>query len=153
MKKTKKERMEEGNETVTFRMVSGDEEERKKVEKAEVKAHNPDKLRYIAKKMVDKGVMRLERHPVDGLPLGRGPPKMGHGGKHTWEGPRDLAESELTAPPAIDERDPNYVDEEEDGEAEDEEASGVVVGEVEVAKAAEAKEGVSRVEVRPPLLP
>ncbi|RWR83474.1 hypothetical protein CKAN_01223000 [Cinnamomum micranthum f. kanehirae] len=142
--------MKEGNKT---KIVSGDEEGRKKVEKAEAKALNPDKLRYIEKKMVDKGVMRLERHPVDGLPLGRGPPKMGHGGKYTWEGPRDLAESELTAPPAIDERDPNYVDEEEDGEAEDEEVSGVVVGEVVAAKAEEAKEGVSRVEVRPPLLP
>lgn len=138
---------------MTFRVVSGDEEGPKKVEKAEVKAPNPDKLRYIAKKMVDKGVTRLERHPVDGLPLGRGPPKMGHGGKYTWEGPRDPEESELTAPPAIDERDPNYVDEEEAGEAADEEASRVVVGVVEVAKAAEAKEGVSRVEVRPPLLP
>ncbi|KAG9459020.1 hypothetical protein H6P81_003528 [Aristolochia fimbriata] len=136
-------------ESVKLRMVSGDEEGRKRVEKTEVGTHNVDTLRYIERKMQEKGVQRAERRPADGLSL-RHNPKSGHGGKYTWEGPGDIAENELAdVPPAIDEGDPNYVDE---GEGEKEEDSGgLVVGEVDVAKVAETKEGVSRVEVRPPL--
>ncbi|KAK1299935.1 hypothetical protein QJS10_CPB13g01702 [Acorus calamus] len=103
---------------------------------------DPDTLRYIEKKLCDEGVARMERHPVDGLGLSKPPPKSGHGGKFTWEGPTPTVEAELEpVPPAIDEKDPNYVGDEE-GEMEEE---GVVIGEVGVAEA--KKEGVSRVEV------
>lgn len=143
----------EKKETVTLRIISKDEEGQKRVEKAELNAHNPNTLKYIEKKLWDKGVQRMERHPVDGLGLAHGPSKSGHGGKYTWEGPGDIAENELAAaPPAIDERDPNYVDEEEEErivKGEEPEVAGLVVGMVEVAKVAEAKRGVARVEVRP----
>ena len=77
---------------------------------------------------------------LDGIPLGR-QHKSGHGGKHTWEGPRDTAENELgAAPPAIDENDPNYVDE----EAEDRILRGeVMVGELELPTLAEGGVGSS----------
>ncbi|XP_068661417.1 uncharacterized protein [Aristolochia californica] len=135
-------------ETVMLRVVSRDEEGRKRVEKAEIDTHNPDTLRYIEKKMRDKGIQRMERRPADGLSLIHNP-KSGHGGKYTWEGPDDIVKYELSdTPPAIDEGDPNYVDK---GEVDvGEEVNDLVVGEVEVPKAAEAKEGVSRVEVRLP---
>ncbi|XVF07753.1 hypothetical protein REPUB_Repub06bG0166800 [Reevesia pubescens] len=60
----------------------------------------------------------------------------------------------MPVPAAIDEKDPNYVDEEEEerilrGEKSD--VAGFVVGEVHVAKAAEDQEGVARVEVDPHL--
>ncbi|KAK9153794.1 hypothetical protein Sjap_001274 [Stephania japonica] len=111
------------------------------------KAHSdPDKVKYMEKKLADKGVLRMEHHPTDGLSLTR-IPKGGHGGKFTWEGPDDPAEAELEAVPAVDERDPNYVDEEKEEESGEE----LVVGEVEVAKVVEEKEGVARVEVHPPL--
>ncbi|KAL3628373.1 hypothetical protein CASFOL_027419 [Castilleja foliolosa] len=97
--------------------------------------------KIVEKKMVNKGVGRLERHPADGLPM-KHDPKKGHGGKYTWEGPEKDFEAELEAEPAIDERDPNYV-------APEDEVSELVVGEVEVAKAAE--EGVARIEVDPQL--
>ncbi|KAK6942679.1 hypothetical protein RJ641_028056 [Dillenia turbinata] len=96
----------------------------------------------------------MERHPADGLGgLGQPPPKSGHGGKYTWEGQRDAAETELSDdPPAIDEKDPNYVDEEEEEKIkEDGEVAELVVGEVDVPKAAEVKESVARVEVDPEL--
>ncbi|KAK1310415.1 hypothetical protein QJS10_CPA08g00540 [Acorus calamus] len=100
----------------------------------------PDTLRYIEKKLCDEGVARMERHPVDGLGLSKPPPKSGHGGKFTWEGPTPTVEAELEpVPPAVDEKDPNYVGDEE---------VGVVIGEVGVAEA--KKKGVSRVEVLPP---
>ncbi|KAF8396463.1 hypothetical protein HHK36_018086 [Tetracentron sinense] len=149
--------MPKGKETIVIRAVSKDEEGRKRVEKAELDTHNIDTLKYIEKKLANKGVQRMERHPVDGLSLAHGPHKSGHGGKYTWEGPGDFAETELcAAPPAIDERDPNYVNEEVEErivKGEDSEVAGVVVGEVEVAKAAEAKEGVAvaGVEVDPRL--
>ncbi|GKV10533.1 hypothetical protein SLEP1_g21882 [Rubroshorea leprosula] len=72
----------------------------------------------------------------------------GHGGKYTWEGPADVLDNELdAAPAAIDEGDPNYVDE----EADDGNATGMVVGEVEVAKVAADGDGVARIEVDPRL--
>ncbi|XP_010037098.2 uncharacterized protein LOC104425922 [Eucalyptus grandis] len=103
---------------------------------------------------MDKGVQRMERHPANGLGgIGRPPPKSGHGGKYTWEGPEDPAESELAPmPPAIDEKDPNYVDEEAEEKVirgEDGEVAGLVVGEVEVPKAHEV--GVARIKVDPNL--
>ncbi|CAN6452323.1 unnamed protein product [Victoria cruziana] len=130
-------------------MVSKDEEGKKRVEKKEVDTHDPDTLSYLRKKMVDKGLQRMERRPRDGLSLDPPAHKAGRGGKFTWEGPADFAENELTsAPAAIDERDPNYVDDSGEEEAK---AEGMLVGEVDVVKAAEGKEGVSRIEVRPPL--
>ncbi|XP_059427908.1 uncharacterized protein LOC132161744 [Corylus avellana] len=149
-------RTDDKKETVAFRAVSRDEEGRKKVEKEEVKTLNIDTVKYIERKLMDKGVLRMDRHPVDGLGgIGKPPPKSGHGGKYTWEGPDDLAESELSAvPPAIDEKDPNYVDEEKEEKVlrgEDSDVADLVVGVVEVPKVAEARAGVARVEVDPQL--
>ncbi|CAL9094501.1 unnamed protein product [Musa acuminata var. zebrina] len=134
-----------------IRAVSGDDEGRKKVERVEVpKTRRSEVIRYIEKKLVDKGIQRMERHPVNGLGIGRSLPKSGHDGRYTWEGLEDVVESEVDpVPPAIDEKDPNYV---EEGQG-DANPSEVVVGEVEVANMAEAKEGVSRIEVLPPLQP
>ncbi|XP_042491843.1 uncharacterized protein LOC122071541 [Macadamia integrifolia] len=152
--KEKKNKSNE-EEPVILRLRHRDEEGRKCVEKAEVTTHNPETIKYIERKLCDTGVQRMERHPVDGLPLVH-LPKSGHGGKYTWEGPGDYTGNELeAAPPAIDEKDPNYVDEEEEEKilkGEEEEVAGLVVGEVEVAKAVEDREGlgVARVEVRPP---
>lgn len=126
-----------------------DEAGKKKVEKIELDTHNRDTIKYVEKKLMNKGVQRLERHPSDGIGIGRPPPKSGHGGKYTWEGPADEAENELTAPAAVDEKDPNYVDEEERGKEEEE--GSLVIGEVEVPKVAEEEEGVARVEVDPRL--
>ncbi|KAK4730819.1 hypothetical protein R3W88_023807 [Solanum pinnatisectum] len=121
------------------------EEGRKHVEKLELDTKNVDTVKYVEKKLTEKGVQRLERHPSDGLPL-RHDPKKGHGGKYTWEGPDKDKELDLVVPPALDEKDPNYVNEETE---EEEEEEGVIVGEIEVAKLAE--EGVARIEVDPNL--
>lgn len=140
---------------VTIKAETRDEEGKKKIEKVELDAHNIDTVKYVERKLVDKGVQRMERHPSDGLPYRRPPPKSGHGGKYTWEGPAEEVENELDPTPvAEDKRDPNYVDEEAEErvvKGEDEEVAGLVVGEVEVAKAVEAKEGVARIEVDPRL--
>ncbi|GFP94440.1 hypothetical protein PHJA_001588400 [Phtheirospermum japonicum] len=133
------------NEKATIRAECRADEGKKHVEKVELKTRDVDTVKYVEKKLVDKGVGRLDRHPADGLPL-KHDPKKGHGGKYTWEGPEKEFEAELEAEPAIDERDPNYVAEEAAPEAE---VSELVVGEVEVAKAAE--EGVARIEVHPHL--
>lgn len=148
--------IDDKKEKVTIRAVSGDEEGRKRVEKIELNTHHKDTLKRIEKKLMDKGVQRMDRHPVDGLGgIGKPPPKSGHGGKYTWEGPDDLVESELEEVPlAIDEKDPNYVDEEEEEKVlkgEDSDVAGLVVGEVEVPKVAEARDGVARIEVDPRL--
>ncbi|XP_047339444.1 uncharacterized protein LOC124942915 [Impatiens glandulifera] len=76
----------------------------------------PETVKHVQKKLVDKGMKRMERHPTrDGLPVSLPPHKFGHGGKFTWEGPADEVTSQLDpVPPAIDEKDPNYVDEGED---------------------------------------
>ncbi|KAK9126505.1 hypothetical protein Scep_015351 [Stephania cephalantha] len=110
---------------------------------------DPEKVKYMEKKLVDKGVLRMERHPTDGRSLAH-IPKGGHGGKFTWEGPDHPAKAELEAVPAVDERDLNYVGEEEEEKSGEEE--GLVVGKVEVAKVVEDREGVARVQVHPPLL-
>ncbi|KAI4310477.1 hypothetical protein MLD38_035453 [Melastoma candidum] len=118
----------------------------KKVEKVPPDSRQVESAKYVAKKLADKGIIRMDRHPSDGTGIGQPPPKSGHGGKYTWEGPVDLVESELSpVPPAIDERDPNYVDEKEKLEEEQE----YVIGEVEVAK--EAETGVARIDVDPKL--
>ncbi|CAK9161843.1 unnamed protein product [Ilex paraguariensis] len=144
----------EQNETVTVKnLCRVKEDEKHHIENAEVKARYPHTVKYIEKKLIDKGVKRLERHPADGLPL-KHDPKKGHGGKYTREGPTDEVEIEIeTAPPAIDENDPNYVDEEVEeklakGE-DDDEVGELVVGEVEVPKV--VKEGVARIELDPHL--
>ena len=149
------DKKEDKKAPVVIRAVSRDEEGRKKVEKTEVPSRNIDTIKHVERKLEDKGVQRMDRHPASGIGIGRPPPKSGHGGKYTWEGPDDMAENELMpVPAAIDEKDPNYVDEEEEerilsGEKSD--VAGFVVGEVEVAKAAENREGVARVEVDPHL--
>ncbi|KAK7396633.1 hypothetical protein VNO78_17772 [Psophocarpus tetragonolobus] len=136
--------IDEKQEKVTMRAVSHDEEGKKRVEKREVNTHNIDTLKYVEKKLINKGVQRQDRHPADGIGIGRQPPKSGHGGKFTWEGPADLAENELlAAPAAIDKGDPNYED--------DEDASELVVGEVQVSKVAEEHDGVARLEIDPRL--
>ncbi|KAI5640615.1 hypothetical protein M9H77_00455 [Catharanthus roseus] len=105
--------IDDSKETVTFRAVSKDEGGSKRVEKVDSNSHNIETLKHIEKKLIDKGVQRKDRRPVDGRPLNR-QPKSGHGGKFTWEGPEDMAESELDPAPAfLDENDPNYVDDEE----------------------------------------
>ncbi|KAL0336974.1 UNVERIFIED_CONTAM: hypothetical protein Scaly_1972500 [Sesamum calycinum] len=118
--------IDDKKETVTLRAMSHDEAGMKRVEKVEVATHNIDTLKH---------------------------PKSGHGGKYTWEGPAADAANELEeAPAAIDEKDPNYVDEEAEGRILRGEVSGVeglVVGEIDVAKLAE--EGVARVDVDPKL--
>ncbi|KAL2250724.1 uncharacterized protein LOC105174128 [Sesamum indicum] len=136
--------LDEKKDKVTIRAECRADEGRKHVEKVELKTHDVETVKYVERKLVDKGVGRLERHPADGLPL-KHDPKKGHGGKYTWEGPEKEFEAELEAEPAIDEKDPNYVEEEVGEEGTDE----LVVGEVEVAKAAE--EGVARIEVDPHL--
>lgn len=124
------------------------DEGRKIVEKTELNTRNIDTVKYVEKKLINKGVQRQERHPSDGIGIGRPPPKSGHGGKFTWEGPTDMADNELmAAPAAIDEGDPNYVD----GEEKVDDVAEVVVGEVDVPKVAEEREGVARVDVDPRL--
>ncbi|TYJ18787.1 hypothetical protein E1A91_A09G146900v1 [Gossypium mustelinum] len=146
--------MEEKRGSAVIRAVSHDEEGRKEVERTKVPSRKIDTIKYIERKLEDKGVQRLERHPADGIGIDQPPPKSGRGGKYTWEGPDyGLAENKLmAAPPAIDEKDPNYVDEEEEEKIVRDENSDVaelVVGELEVAKAAEARKGVARVDVDP----
>ncbi|XP_074304417.1 uncharacterized protein LOC141639134 [Silene latifolia] len=138
----------ETKDRVTIRAKHRDEEGRIKVEKVEVNTHNTETLKHIEKKLVDTGVQRMERHSADPRVSVKKPaPKKGHGGKFTWEGPDAEVENELGAEPALDQGDPNYVDE----EVVDEEVKDRVVGEVEAAKLAEAREGVARVDVDPRL--
>lgn len=154
------------DDTVTIRAKHRDAEGKTIVEKVEVHTHSVDTIKHIERKLVDTGVSRLERHPVDGRgPLKKPPPKKGHGGKFTWEGPEPEPDTELEAEPAIDEGDPNYVEEEYEEEGrkvrrcrqvenkeEDEEEKELIKGEVEVAKAPVAKEGVARIDVDPHLV-
>ncbi|KAL6998142.1 hypothetical protein U1Q18_008269 [Sarracenia purpurea var. burkii] len=145
--------MEARESKMKTKTTKEDEKGHKRVENVEeliINAPNIDTVKYVEKKLADKGVQRMERHPADGLPFARPPPKSGHGGKYTWEGPAEEAENELDpAPPAIDEKDPNYVDDEEETAAPKEEEVGeLVVGQVE---AAEVREGVARIEVDPRL--
>lgn len=139
----KVKQVDETQETVTIRAVSVNEEGRKRVEKTEVHTHNPETLKHIEKKLIDKGLLRMDRHPRDGIPLDK-QSKGGRGGKYTWDGPGGMIFDELDpAPAAVDENDPNYVSEEVEAEPEK------VVGQVEVAKV--ANQGVARVDVGPRL--
>ncbi|XP_050230350.1 uncharacterized protein LOC126678397 [Mercurialis annua] len=110
--------IDDKKDKVVIRAVSHDEEGKKRVEKTELDTHNIDTIKYVEKKLMDKGVHRMDRHPVKGKGvggIGKPPPKSGHGGKYTWEGPADVVDYELeAAPPALDEKDPNYVDEPEE---------------------------------------
>ncbi len=93
----------------------------------------PHQADYLQQKMVQKGHDRLERRPASGY---QGlPRKSGHGGKYTWEGPRG---EEDDFPAAIDERDPNFVDEEQEE---------MDTGVVEAAKAPAAPQGAARIDV------
>ncbi|RCV37039.1 hypothetical protein SETIT_8G030400v2 [Setaria italica] len=140
-----------------MRVTHRDEEGKKVTEKMPIpETRRPDTAKHFERKLEEQGFHRLERHPANaprGVGIGTPPPKSGRGGKYTWEGPGGLVQDELDpAPPAIDPNDPNY--EEDDGAvgAEDDAAKEVVVGEVEVAKVAEERDGVARVDVAPQLL-
>ncbi|XP_078435041.1 plant/protein [Wolffia australiana] len=117
----KREMQEEGGKRGTVkRVVYGDEEGRHRVEKVAVpETRRPDTLRYVERKMCEKGINRMERRPVDGQTLKCGPHKSGHGGRFTWEGPDDVAHSQLDpAPAAVDAGDPNFdAPAEEEGKA------------------------------------
>ncbi|KAK3139322.1 hypothetical protein QOZ80_5AG0381350 [Eleusine coracana subsp. coracana] len=139
-----------------LRVTHRDEEGHKVTERAPIpETRRPDTARHFERKLEEQGLHRFERHPANaprGVGIGAPPPKSGRGGKYTWEGPGGLVEDELDpAPPAVDPNDPNYDEEEESGAGAEEEKD-VVVGEVEVAKVAEARDGVARVDVAPPLL-
>ncbi|VAH23293.1 unnamed protein product [Triticum turgidum subsp. durum] len=111
-----------------MRVVHRDEEGHKVAEKVPVpETRRADTARHVERKLEEQGLHRLERHPANA--------------------PRGVGSQLDPAPAAIDRNDPNY-DEEEEGGAQDE----AVVGEVEVAKVAQARAGVARVEVAPPLL-
>nr|ACG48804.1 hypothetical protein [Zea mays] len=135
-----------------MRVTHRDEEGKKVTEKMPVpETRRPDTAKHFERKLEEQGLHRFERHPANaprGVGIGAPPPKSGRGGKYTWEGPGSVVEDQLDpAPPAIDPNDPNYE------EAEDDEAAReVVVGEVEVAKVAEGRDGVARVDVAPGLL-
>ncbi|VVA97065.1 unnamed protein product [Arabis nemorensis] len=145
--------VDETKNTVVLRAEHRNEEGRKSVDKFELKTRNPDTIKQVEKKLMEKGVQRMERHPSDGNSLKRPPPKSGHGGKFTWEGPDRMEDYEMQPdPPAMDEGDPNY-DEEQTAKKEvggDDVAVELVKGEVDVAK--EAPAGVARVDVDPRLI-
>ena len=137
-------------DTVILRIKHRDEEGKITTEKTEVNTHNMDTLKHIEKKLVDTGLHRLERHSADyRASVKKPPPKKGHGGKYTWEGPNPEAENELEAVEVLDKGDPNYV--EEDEEVIGEESKDLVKGEIEVPKVVEEREGVARVDVDPQL--
>ncbi|CAH8339276.1 unnamed protein product [Eruca vesicaria subsp. sativa] len=145
--------VDETKNTVVLRAVHKDEEGRKVADKIELKTRNPETIKQVEKKLMEKGVQRMERHPADGIPL-KHQPKSGRGGKYTWEGPDSVEDYEMQPdPPAMDEGDPNYDEEKtekDSGGGGDDVAVELVKGEVEVAK--EAPTGVARVEVDPRLI-
>ncbi|XP_010543478.1 PREDICTED: uncharacterized protein LOC104816380 [Tarenaya hassleriana] len=105
----------ENKNTVVLKAEHRGEDGAKRIERFELKTRNPETIKHMERKLMDQGVQRMERHPVDGIPLKRPPPKSGHGGKFTWEGPGGVADYELYPdPPAMDKGDPNYYDEEEE---------------------------------------
>ncbi|KAG8093590.1 hypothetical protein GUJ93_ZPchr0012g21332 [Zizania palustris] len=119
-----------------MRVTHRDEEGKVVVEKMPVReTRRPDTAKHFERKMEEQGLHRLERHPANGKRgIGAPPPKSGRGGKFTWEGRGGLVDSQFEpVPPAIDLNDPNY---DEDGGEE------AVVGKLDVAKAAEARDGV-----------
>ncbi|KAF3542083.1 hypothetical protein F2Q69_00021548 [Brassica cretica] len=108
-------------------------------------------INQVKKKLMEKGVQRMERHPSDGTKIRCPPPKSGHGGKYTWEGAARMEDYEMQPDPsAMDEGDLNYDEEKIGGGGGDDMAVEVGKGEVEVAK--EAPGGVARAEVDPRLI-
>ncbi|CAK9174303.1 unnamed protein product [Ilex paraguariensis] len=81
----------------------GSENDSHHVKRIEIKEEcGRDARKYIQNKLVNKGVIRQERHPIDGRPLKyeRKPTRAG------------LAEEEFAlAPLPVDHGDPNYADE------------------------------------------
>ncbi|EOA32897.1 hypothetical protein CARUB_v10016222mg [Capsella rubella] len=143
--------VDETKNTVVLRAEHQNEEGRKAVDKFELKTRNPETIKSVERKLMEKGVQRMDRHPSDGIPLRRPPSKSGHGGKYTWEGPDRMEDYEMQPDPAaMDEGDPNYDEEQVKKNLDDDVAVDLVKGEVEVAK--EAPAGVARVEVDPRLL-
>uniref|UniRef100_A0A1J3IHH2 Uncharacterized protein n=1 Tax=Noccaea caerulescens TaxID=107243 RepID=A0A1J3IHH2_NOCCA len=141
----------ENKNTVVLQAKHRDEEGRKSVDKFELKTRNPETIKQVERKLMEKGVQRMERHSSDGIPLKRPPSKSGHGGKYTWEGPDQMEDYEMQPdPPAMDEGDPNYDEEQTNKKIGDDVAVDLVKGEVEVAK--EAPAGVARIEVDPRLV-
>ncbi|GJN07001.1 hypothetical protein PR202_ga24786 [Eleusine coracana subsp. coracana] len=142
-----------------IRVTHRDEEGHKVTERAPIpETRRPDTAKHFERKLEEQGFHRFERHPANaprGVGIGAPPPKSGRGGKYTWEGPGGLVEDQMDpAPAAIDRNDPNYEEEEEvvGGDGNEEVARDAVVGEVEVAKVAEPRDGVARVDVAPRLL-
>ncbi|KAG6544570.1 hypothetical protein Mapa_013992 [Marchantia paleacea] len=93
---------------------------------------------YEHTKNVKKGSERLDRRSATGH-SGQ-PKKSGHGGKFTWDGPtsqEDYGEDDAVV--ALDKKDPNYID--EDQEAEDKK---VAVNVVEVAKVTPVGQGEAK---------
>ncbi|KNA19160.1 hypothetical protein SOVF_064140 [Spinacia oleracea] len=127
-----------GDESVVIRGKHRDEEGRVVVEKVEVHTHDKDTLKHLEKKLVDTGLHRLERHSADNrASVKKPPPKKGHGGKYTWEGPDLEVENEFEADLVLDKGDPNYVDQEEEL---DHEVKERIKGQLEVAKLPQARE-------------
>lgn len=136
-----------------MRVTRRDEEGHKVSKRVPVpETRRPDTARHLERKLEEQGLHRLEHHPANaplGVGIGMPPPKSGRGGKYTWEGAGGLVEDQMgSAPAAIDRNDPNYEEEEEEADV----TKDGVVGEVEVAKLAEHRDGVARLDVAPPLL-
>ncbi|CAA7060010.1 unnamed protein product [Microthlaspi erraticum] len=141
----------ENKNTVVLQAKHQDEEGRKAVDKFELKTRNPETIKQVERKLMGKGVQRMDRHSSDGIPLKRPPSKSGHGGKYTWEGADRVEDYEMQPdPPAMDEGDPNYDEDQTKKTLGDDVAVDLVKGEVEVAK--EAPAGVARIEVDPRLI-
>uniref|UniRef100_A0A7N0V566 Uncharacterized protein n=1 Tax=Kalanchoe fedtschenkoi TaxID=63787 RepID=A0A7N0V566_KALFE len=120
-----------GGQRTTLVARSSDEAGMKGVEKQEVRTRDADTAKDVERKLGEKGLMRRDRQAVDGRGgVKRPPPKQGRGGRFTWEGPGGAVEAEAEAlPGAVDENDPNYVDEEEEAAAEGG-GGGAAVGKV-----------------------
>lgn len=75
------------------RGVIGEEEGKKKVgvdpEVPRIldRTWRPDTVRFFERKLVDKGIARLDRHPADGLGGLHQVPKSGHGGNSPGRAP------------------------------------------------------------------
>lgn len=109
------------------------------LEQATTQVHHHDHDDYVHTRLVKMGVARLDRRPVRGVQ--GNPKKEGHGGKFTWMGPTDEGYDDETAPAAIDEGDPNFVDASDEARDSDQ-----VVAFADVAKMA-GPQGVSRIDV------
>ncbi|EOY08101.1 Uncharacterized protein TCM_022422 [Theobroma cacao] len=148
------DKKEDKKTPVVIQAVSHDEERKKKVEKTEVPSRNIDTIKYVEKKLEDKGVQRMERHPANGIGIGRPPPKSGHGGKYTWEGLMTWQRTSCWRCLQLSMRRTQTISMRRKNRGlrgEKSDVAGFVMGEVEVAKAFEDREGVARVELDPHL--